>query len=156
MACKDKYKRQLPGRIVGRTVDKNGNQAFCLTLQTREQHIRREKATSNICSNQALVALQTTVYLSLLGNTGLKQVALLSVNKAHMLAQKLQEKGFEVLSKDFFNEFVLKVNDANEFLSNLKENKILGGIKLDEHRVLVCVTEMNTQEEIDNYEYFAV
>ena len=155
-ACLDKYKRQMPGRIVGRTVDADGNQAFCLTLQTREQHIRREKATSNICSNQALVALKSCVYLTLMGTQGLKQVALLSANKAHKLAQKLMDKGFELQSKNFFNEFVLKVNNADEFLNNLKENKILGGIKLDDNRVLVCVTEMNTDEEIENYEYFAV
>ena len=91
-----------------------------------------------------------------MGTQGLKQVALLSANKAHKLAQKLMDKGFELQSKNFFNEFVLKVNNADEFLNNLKENKILGGIKLDDNRVLVCVTEMNTDEEIENYEYFAV
>ena len=156
LACLDKYKRQIPGRVIGRTTDADGNQAFCLTLQTREQHIRREKATSNICSNQALIALQTTVYLTLLGTKGLKQVAMISANNAHKLAQKLMDKGFELQSKNFFNEFVLKVNNADEFLANLKENNILGGIKLDENRVLVCVTEMNTDEEIENYAYFAV
>ena len=155
-ACLDKYKRQMPGRVVGRTVDAVGNQAFCLTLQTREQHIRREKATSNICSNQALVALQTTVYLTVLGLKGLREVALLSAKKAHVLADKLMDKGFELQSKNFFNEFVLKVNNADEFLAGLKENNILGGIKLDDNRVLVCVTEMNTDEEINNYVYFAV
>ena len=155
-ACMDKYKRQIPGRVVGRTTDADGNQAFCLTLQTREQHIRREKATSNICSNQALIALRTTVYLSLLGSKGLKQVAMLSANNAHKLAQKLIDKGFDLQSKNFFNEFVLKVNNSDDFLSNLKDNNILGGIKLDDNRVLVCVTEMNTDEEIDNYAYFAV
>ena len=155
-ACLDKYKRQMPGRVVGRTTDKDGNQAFCLTLQTREQHIRREKATSNICSNQSLIALQSLVYFTLLGTEGLRRVALAAVNGAHKLAQKLLDKGFELQSKNFFNEFVLKVNDADAFLANLKENKILGGIKLDDNRVLVCVTEMNTDEEIDNYSYFAV
>lgn len=155
-ACVDKYKRQMPGRVVGRTVDADGNQAFCLTLQTREQHIRREKATSNICSNQALVALRSTVYLAVMGYEGLKQAALLSTQNAHTLAKKLMDKGFELQSKNFFNEFVLKVSNADEFLRSLKENKILGGIKLDEHRVLVCTTEMNTDEEIDNYVYFAV
>ena len=155
-ACLDKYKRQMPGRVVGRTVDADGNQAFCLTLQTREQHIRREKATSNICSNQALVALQTTVYLTVMGLKGLRQVALLSAQKAHSLAGKLVDKGFELQSKNFFNEFVLKVSNSDEFLAGLKENKILGGIKLDDNRVLVCVTEMNTDEEIENYAYFAI
>lgn len=155
-ACLDKYKRQIPGRVVGRTLDKNGEQAFCLTLQTREQHIRREKATSNICSNQALVALQSTVYMSLLGIAGLKQIASISVKNAHLLADKLIQKGFELQSMNFFNEFVLKVSDADAFLSNLKDNNILGGIKLGENRVLVCVTEMNTLEEICAYEYFAV
>ena len=155
-ACLDKYKRQIPGRIAGRTVDKDGNQAFCLTLQTREQHIRREKATSNICSNQALIALQTTVYLALMGYKGLRQAALMSAHNAHKLAQKLMDKGFELQSKNFFNEFVLKVNNADNFLSNLKDNNILGGIKLDSGRVLVCVTEINTEEEINNYAYFAV
>ena len=155
-ACLDKYKRQIPGRVVGRTVDKEGNQAFCLTLQTREQHIRREKATSNICSNQALIALQTTIYLTLLGAQGLKQVAVKSASNARKLADKLLQKGFELQSKNFFNEFVLKVNNADEFLANLKENNILGGLKLDNNRILICVTEMNTDEEIDNYAYFAV
>lgn len=155
-ACLDKYKRQMPGRVVGRTVDSDGNQAFCLTLQTREQHIRREKATSNICSNQALVALQTTVYLTVMGLKGLRDAALLSSKNAHTLAEKLMDKGFELQSKNFFNEFVLKVNNADEFLANLKENKILGGIKLDNNRVLVCTTEMNTDTEIDNYVYFAI
>lgn len=155
MACLDKYKRQIPGRVVGRTVDKDGNQAFCLTLQTREQHIRREKATSNICSNQALIALQSSVYLTVMGREGLKQVALLSSSNAHKLAEKLQDKGFDVLSKNFFNEFVIKVNNSDEFLSNLKNNNILGGIKIDANKVLVCATELNTDEDIKNYGYFA-
>ena len=151
LACVDKYKRQIPGRVVGRTVDADGNQAFCLTLQTREQHIRREKATSNICSNQALVALQSTVYMTLLGYEGLKQVALLSANNAHKLAQKLMDKGYELQSKNFFNEFVLKVDSSDKFLDNLKQNKILGGLKIDDNRVLVCATEMNTDDEIESY-----
>ena len=151
LACVDKYKRQIPGRVVGRTVDADGNQAFCLTLQTREQHIRREKATSNICSNQALVALQSTVYMTLLGYEGMKQVALLSANNAHKLADKLMNKGFELQSKNFFNEFVLKVDDSDKFLDNLKQNNILGGLKIDDNRVLVCATEMNTDDEIKAY-----
>ena len=156
IACKEKFMRQIPGRLAGRTVDADGNTAYCLTIQTREQHIKREKATSNICSNQALVALQTTVYLTVMGIKGLRDAALLSSKNAHTLAEKLMDKGFELQSKNFFNEFVLKVNNADEFLANLKENKILGGIKLDNNRVLVCTTEMNTDTEIDNYVYFAI
>ncbi len=151
MACSDKYKRQLPGRIVGRTVDADGNQAFTLTLQTREQHIRREKATSNICSNQALVALQATVYLTLLGKNGLKEAAFLSAKNAHLLAEKLSAKGVKVLNKDYFNEFVIEVGDSKSVLEKLKNNGILGGFAIGEKRILVSATEMNTANEILRY-----
>lgn len=151
MACSDKYKRQLPGRIVGRTVDADGNQAFTLTLQTREQHIRREKATSNICSNQALVALQATVYLTLLGKNGLKEAAFLSAKNAHLLAEKLSAKGVKVLNKDYFNEFVIEVGDSKSVLEKLKNNGILGGFAIGEKRILVSATEMNTGDEILRY-----
>lgn len=151
MACKEKYMRQLPGRLAGKTLDTDGNIAYTLTLQTREQHIRREKATSNICSNQALVALEAALYLSLLGEKGFKQTGILSANLAHSLAKKLSEKGYKVLNKNFFNEFVLEVNNADEFLSKLKSNNILGGLKLDDNKILVCATEMNTEEEIEEY-----
>lgn len=151
MACKEKYMRQLPGRLAGKTLDTDGNIAYTLTLQTREQHIRREKATSNICSNQALVALEAALYLSLLGEKGFKQTGILSANLAHSLAEKLSEKGYKVLNKNFFNEFVLEVNNADEFLSKLKSNNILGGLKLDDNKILVCATEMNTEEEIEEY-----
>lgn len=151
MACSDKYKRQLPGRIVGRTVDADGNQAFTLTLQTREQHIRREKATSNICSNQALVALQATVYLTLLGKNGLKEAAFLSAKNAHLLAEKLSAKGVKVLNKDYFNEFVIEVGDSKSVLEKLKNNGILGGFAIGEKRILVSATEMNTADEILRY-----
>ena len=151
MACKEKYMRQLPGRLAGKTLDADGNIAYTLTLQTREQHIRREKATSNICSNQALVALEAALYLSLLGEKGFKQTGILSANFAHSLAEKLSEKGYKVLNKNFFNEFVLEVNNADEFLSKLKSNNILGGLKLDDNKILVCATEMNTEEEIEEY-----
>lgn len=151
MACKEKYMRQLPGRLAGKTLDADGNIAYTLTLQTREQHIRREKATSNICSNQALVALEAALYLSLLGEKGFKQTGILSANLAHSLAEKLSEKGYKVLNKNFFNEFVLEVNNADEFLSKLKSNNILGGLKLDDNKILVCATEMNTEEEIEEY-----
>lgn len=151
MACKEKYMRQLPGRLAGKTLDADGNIAYTLTLQTREQHIRREKATSNICSNQALVALEAALYLSLLGEKGFKQTGILSANLAHSLAEKLSEKGYKVLNKNFFNEFVLEVNNADEFLSKLKSSNILGGLKLDDNKILVCATEMNTEEEIEEY-----
>ena len=150
MACADKYKRQLPGRIVGKTVDADGNQAFTLTLQTREQHIRREKATSNICSNQALVALQATVYLTLLGKNGLKEAAFLSAKNAHKLAQKLSDRGIRVLNKNYFNEFVFEVDDAKSLLKKLKNSGILGGTALDERKILVSTTELITDEDIED------
>ena len=151
MACKEAYMRQLPGRLVGRTVDADGEQAFTLTIQTREQHIKREKATSNICSNQSLVALSTTLYLSLLGEKGFREASILSANMAHALSKMLNGKGVRTMNKNFFNEFVVEVEDADKYLSTLKEANILGGIKLDDRRVLVCATEMNTEEEILDY-----
>lgn len=151
LACKDKYVRQLPGRIAGRTVDADGNQAFTLTLQTREQHIRREKATSNICSNQALIALCSNLYLSLLGEKGFRQTGLLSNNLAHKLSDKLKEKGIKTLNKNFFSEFTIEVEDSNEFLRKLKDNNIIGGLKIDDNKILVSVTEMNSEEEIEQY-----
>lgn len=151
LACKEKYVRQLPGRIAGRTVDADGNQAFTLTLQTREQHIRREKATSNICSNQALVALCATLYLSLLGEKGFRQAGVMSNNLAHKLSNKLAEKGIKTLNKEFYSEFLVEVKNSDKFLAKLKENNFIGGLKIDETKVLISVTEMNTEEEIDTY-----
>lgn len=151
MACKEQYMRQLPGRLVGRTVDSDGQQAFTLTIQTREQHIKREKATSNICSNQSLVALSATLYLSLLGEKGFKQTGIISANMAHLLSDKLAKRGIKTLNKNFYNEFVIKTDDAEQFLAKLKSNNILGGIKLDEQRILVCATEMNTTDDINAY-----
>ena len=151
MACKETYMRQMPGRLVGRTVDADGKQAFTLTIQTREQHIKREKATSNICSNQSLIALSATLYLSLIGEKGFKQTGIISANLAHALSKMLNGKGIRTMNKNFFNEFVVEVEDANNYLAKLKEANILGGIKLDDRRVLVCATEMNTEEDILNY-----
>ena len=151
MACKKEYMRALPGRLVGRTVDKDGEQAFTLTIQTREQHIKREKATSNICSNQSLIALSATLYLSLMGEKGFKDTGILSANNAHELSQKLSQKGIKTLNKNFFNEFVIEVSNSEKFLSDLKSKNILGGIKLDDKHILVCATEMNTSEDIESY-----
>ena len=151
MACKEAYMRQLPGRLVGRTLDADGQQAFTLTIQTREQHIKREKATSNICSNQSLMALCATLYLSLLGEKGFKQTGILSANLAHALSRMLNGKGIKTLNKNFFNEFVIETDSSDKFLAKLKEQNILGGIRLDDRHILVCTTEMNTEEEIVNY-----
>ena len=152
MACKEKYVRQLPGRLAGRTVDADGNQAFTLTIQTREQHIKREKATSNICSNQALIGLCANLYLSLMGEKGFKQAGFLSAKMAHLLSQKLADfKGIKTLNNNFFNEFVIEVNDADEFLAKLKKAGIIGGLKLDKNRILVAATEMISEDDIDLY-----
>lgn len=151
MACREKLMRQMPGRIAGRTLDADGNQAFTLTIQTREQHIKREKATSNICSNQALVSLCATLYLTLLGEKGFKQAGFLSAQNAHKLSGMLAAKGIKILSGNFYNEFVIEVDNADKFLANLKENNIVGGLKLDENKILVATTEMNSDDELALY-----
>lgn len=151
MACKEKYMRQLPGRLAGRTLDADGKEAYTLTIQTREQHIKREKATSNICSNQALIGLCATLYLSVMGEKGFKQASYLSTKYAHELSKKLAEKGIKTLNKNFFNEFVVEVGNSDDFLAKLKKNNILGGIKLDDKKILIATTEMNTEDEINLY-----
>lgn len=149
MACREKFMRQLPGRIAGRSLDADGKQAFTLTIQTREQHIKREKATSNICSNQALMALCATLYLTLVGEKGFKQVGIMSSKNAHKLSESLSKKGIKTLNKDFYNEFVIEVDNADKFLADLKSKNIIGGLKLNENKVLIATTEMNTEEEIN-------
>lgn len=146
IACKEKYMRQLPGRLAGRTVDTNGNTAYCLTIQTREQHIKREKATSNICSNQALMGLCAALYLTVMGEKGFKQAGYLSAKNAHKLAS-----GLKVENKNFFNEFVFTVKDADTTLKKLKEHGIAGGIKLSDTKILTAATEMNSDEAIEKF-----
>ena len=152
MACTDKMMRKLPGRIVGQTKDRNGKTGYVLTLQAREQHIRREKASSNICSNQELCALAVGVYLSSMGNEGLREAALQSASKAHYLSKELETIGYHTENQGtFFHEFVTtsKVS-AKETLDALEAQGILGGYPLDEHRILWCCTEVNTKEEMDD------
>ena len=153
LCCTDKLMRKMPGRIVGQTQDNRGQRAFVLTLQAREQHIRREKATSNICSNQSLMALWATIYLSLMGKEGLKEAAQMSVDGAHYLYEKLIASGkFQpAFNQPFFNEFCVKYvgGSLDELQQRLLDNGILGGIKVADDVLMLAVTEKRTKEEVD-------
>ena len=152
MCCTEKLIRKMPGRIVGMTKDNRGQRAFVLTLQAREQHIRRQKATSNICSNQSLMALFVTMYLSLMGKQGVKEAAELSYAGAHYLCDELVKTGKFHLAfdKPFFNEFYVKYDGNVDTLSkHLLDAGILGGVKLGDG-ILFAVTEKRTKDEIDN------
>ena len=152
MCCTEKLIRKMPGRIVGMTKDNRDQRAFVLTLQAREQHIRRQKATSNICSNQSLMALFVTIYMSLMGRQGLKEAAQLSYAGAHYLCDELLKTGrFSlVYDRPFFNEFYVKYDgDADTLYQRFIEAGILGGVRYEDG-FLFAVTEKRTKEEIDN------
>ena len=157
MAVKEFLMKKLPGRICGMTTDSQGNRGFVLTFQAREQHIRRDRATSNITTNQALMALAATIYLALMGKNGLARVAKLSYARAHMLNKKLEKIGFKNLNrKPFYNEFVVKVQGSAENLyCKLLENGILGGLNLGEDKLLICCTEMNSIQDINDFSSIA-
>ncbi|MHB8516449.1 MAG: aminomethyl-transferring glycine dehydrogenase subunit GcvPA, partial [Dehalococcoidia bacterium] len=158
-ACRSRYLRHMPGRIAGQTTDLDGRTGYVLTLQTREQHIRRERATSNICTSQQLIALSTAVYLETLGPHGLRRVAALCYEKAHFAAGRIDTLGGYDVERDgpFFHEFVVRVpKPVAEINRHLIERGIIGGLDVTRApggdgtpRMLLCVTEMNGRAEID-------
>jgi glycine dehydrogenase subunit 1 len=158
LAAKEKYLRQMPGRLVGETKDRDGNRGFVLTLSTREQHIRREKATSNICTNQALVALMATIFLTVYGREGIRELAEHNLAKADFAAKSLSEHGKLLFDKvPRFHEFVLQTEESPEELNGrLLEEKVIGGLSLKKwypelkNASLWCATELTTRQQIDH------
>ncbi|NMO78429.1 aminomethyl-transferring glycine dehydrogenase subunit GcvPA [Niallia alba] len=158
-AVTSKLMRKVPGRLVGQTLDENGQRGFVLTLQAREQHIRRDKATSNICSNQALNALAASVAMTALGKHGVKEMAIANIQKAHYAKTKLREAGFEIIFEGpSFNEFIIKCNSSISAINRaLLEIGMIGGYDLGrdfeqlENHMLIAVTELRTKEEIDEF-----
>lgn len=158
-AVKQALMRKLPGRLVGQTVDEDGKRGFVLTLQAREQHIRRDKATSNICSNQALNALAASITMSALGKYGIRDMAVRNIQTAHYMKEALKAAGYTIVDEGpMFNEFVVDVNvDADEVSRHLLHNGIIGGLPLGTYEparrthMLICATELRTKEEIDRF-----
>ena len=159
MACREQFLRRMPGRLVGQTVDRRGKRCWVLTLQTREQHIRREKATSNICTNQGLYALRATVYLSLMGPAGMRDVAELCLQKSRYAAERLSAAPSLSLKFDrpTFKEFVVRVKDgrSEQLIEQARQENIFAGVPLGQWYpqladcLLVAVTEKRTKEEIE-------
>jgi glycine dehydrogenase subunit 1 len=154
MCCTEKLIRKMPGRIVGMTQDNRGQRAFVLTLQAREQHIRRQKATSNICSNQSLMALYVTIYLSVMGRQRLRDVAEQSYAAAHYLCDELTATGLCHLTynQPFFNEFCVTFDDltADEILETCADWNIAAGVKIDDNTLMLAVTEQRTMDEMND------